>query len=76
MDPTKLEKQVSFGLCQEIVITSQATCPIEFEQFKEVFVCVSQRILVHDKEMAVFVANVLQGGHSSLASGTLKSAES
>jgi len=76
MDPTKLQKQVCFVLCRGIFITSQATCPIKFEQFKEVFVSVSQRMLVHDKEMTVFVSNILQGGHSSLSAGTVKSAES
>jgi len=76
MDPTKLQKQVCFVLYRGIFITSQATCPIKFEQFKEVFVSVSQRMLVHDKEMAVFVSNILQGGHSSLSAGTVKSAES
>jgi hypothetical protein len=76
MDPTRLQKQVGFVLCHGIVITSQATCPIKFEQIKEVFVSVSQRMLVHDMEMAVFVPNVTQGGHSSLSAGTVKSADS
>ena len=77
MDPTKLQKQVCFVFffCHGSVITLQATCPIKFEQFKEMFVLVSQRMLVHDRAMAVFVPNVLQAGHSLLSAGTVKSAE-
>lgn len=64
-----------FFFCHGSVITLQATCPIKFEQFKEMFVLVSQRMLVHDRAMAVFVPNVLQAGHSLLSAGTVKSAE-
>ena len=76
MDPTKLQKQICFVLCRGIFITSQATCPIKFEQLKEVFVSVSHRMQGHDKEMAVFVPNILKGVRSSLSAGTVKSAES
>jgi hypothetical protein len=37
-----------------LVIMSQATCPIIFEQCKEVLVSLSRRMLVHDREVTVF----------------------